>query len=325
MAIAAKLALLNTADMKDSDLQRRNLQSAIRLTADAEQRSRLLDALGKIYSGLPLYKKLPSFKLLDVGRPVLKNGVQPGSRPIGMTAVAAKLAFLGLFDEAAPELEATQLSGQTQPNDLTYTIAVYNKRGDRAHRAVVFAEPLWRTVPADFQVELIPGEQIELLYPAPYSEAFVKHALPRNIDPRFLLSIVRQESRYRPDIKSYAAARGMMQFISTTSNKIAAELGRADFEQDELYIPSTAILFGSQYVANLFKLFPDQPEAVAASYNGGEDNMHRWMKRSRSNSADLYVPEIAFSQTKDYVYRVMANYRVYKMFYEQNLGPKGGL
>ncbi len=113
----------------------------------------------------------------------------------------------------------------------------------------------------------------------------------------------------------------MMQFISTTSDKIAAELGRTNFEQDELYIPSTAILFGSQYVANLFKLFPDQPEAVAASYNGGEDNMKRWMKRSRSEQADRYVPEIAFSQTKDYVYRVMANYRIYRMFYDERLNP----
>src|SRR5687768_15118298 len=106
----------------------------------------------------------------------------------------------------------------------------------------------------------------------------------------------------------------MMQFISTTSDKIAAELGRSDFEQNELYDPSTAILFGSQYVSNLFKLFPNQPEAVAASYNGGEDNMRRWMKRSRSDLADLYVPEIAFSQSKDYVYKVMANYRMYRSF-----------
>jgi soluble lytic murein transglycosylase len=130
---------------------------------------------------------------------------------------------------------------------------------------------------------------------------------------------MRQESRFRPDVKSNAAARGLMQFISTTSNLIAAELGRSNFKQDELYHPSTAILFGSQYLANLFKQFPNQPQAVAASYNGGEINMARWMARSKSDNPDRYVPEILFTQSKDYVYKIMANYRVYQMFYDEKL------
>jgi soluble lytic murein transglycosylase len=110
-----------------------------------------------------------------------------------------------------------------------------------------------------------------------------------------------------------------MQFISSTSDRIATELGRKNFVQDDLYDPATAILFGSQYLGNLFKMFPQQPEAVAASYNGGEDNMKRWMSRSRSDQPDRYVPEIVFAQSKDYVYRVMANYRVYQYLYDSNL------
>ena len=320
-AVDARLSLLDLTETKDPELRRRNLQTAIRLSGSGGERTRLLDSLGRVYSSSPVYRKLPAFRLVEFERGAGTRNVQPTNSLNSISPLAAELVFLGLFDEAAPELEAAQRSSPSQPNDLNYTIAVFNKRGDRAHRAVVFAEPAWRSVPADYQVELIPRDQLELLYPAPYAEAFHKHSLPRNVDPRFLLSIVRQESRYRPDIKSYAAARGMMQFISTTSDRIAAELGRANFEQDELYIPSTAILFGSQYVANLFKLFPDQPEAVAASYNGGEDNMKRWLKRSRSNAADAYVPEIAFSQTKDYVYRVMANYRIYRLFYDEKLNP----
>ena len=142
------------------------------------------------------------------------------------------------------------------------------------------------------------------------------------VDPRFALSIMRQESRFRADVKSVAAARGLMQFISSTSGKIAQELDLENFRQDELYDPPTAVLFGSQYLSNLFKQFPAQPQAVAASYNGGEDNMARWLTRSKSNSPDLYVPEIAFSQTKDYVYKVMANYSVYQFLYDENLKAK---
>jgi soluble lytic murein transglycosylase len=130
---------------------------------------------------------------------------------------------------------------------------------------------------------------------------------------------MRQESRFRPDIKSYAAARGLMQFISTTAMRVAAELGRENFRQDDLYDPSTSILFGSHYVENLFKLFPNQPAAVAASYNGGEDNMHRWLGRSKSDVPGRYVPEIAFAQSKDYVFRVMSNFRMYQRMYDEGL------
>lgn len=112
-----------------------------------------------------------------------------------------------------------------------------------------------------------------------------------------------------------------MQFTLPTARKTASALGIADLEIGQLYDPATSILFASEYVASLFTLFPTQPEAVAASYNGGEDNMSRWMKRSKSDLADRYVPEIAYAQTKDYVYKVMATYRVYRLRYGQDLRP----
>ena len=113
-----------------------------------------------------------------------------------------------------------------------------------------------------------------------------------------------------------------MQFTSPTARRIAGELGHESFEQDDLYDPGTAILFGSRYVAKLFSDLPDKAEAVAASYNGGEDNMKRWLTRSRTSLPERYVPEIAYSQSKDYVYKVMANYRVYQYLYDEQLRPK---
>ena len=69
-------------------------------------------------------------------------------------------------------------------------------------------------------------------------------------------------------------------------------------------------------------MFPKQPESVAASYNAGEDNMKRWLGRAKSDLPGVYVSEIAYSQTKDYVYRVMANYRMYQAIYDENLQRK---
>jgi len=148
------------------------------------------------------------------------------------------------------------------------------------------------------------------------------HAPPRGVDPRFVTSIARQESRFQPDAKSVAAARGLMQFIAETAHDMAGQLALSDFTQDNLYDPDTAILFGSQYLANLFKQFPAQPQAIAASYNGGPENVARWIGRSRSNEADRYVPELGFSQTKDYVFKVMTNFWIYQQLYDEKLERK---
>jgi soluble lytic murein transglycosylase len=119
-----------------------------------------------------------------------------------------------------------------------------------------------------------------------------------------------------------AAARGMMQFIPATASEIASQLGRSSSNVDELYNPDTAILFGTQYLATLFQRFPAQPQAVASSYNAGPDNTARWISRSRSTEADRYVPEIGFSQTKDYVYKVMRNFWIYEQLYDLQLRRK---
>ena len=105
-----------------------------------------------------------------------------------------------------------------------------------------------------------------------------------------------------------------MQFVSDTAEKVAGEVGRNNFRQDDLYDPATSILFGSQYIADLFNQFPNQPAAVAASYNGGSDNMVRWLTRSK---IQLYGPvrfRNTVPQSKDYVGRVMANYRMYQLY-----------
>ena len=69
---------------------------------------------------------------------------------------------------------------------------------------------------------------------------------------------------------------------------------------------------------------PPRPRilAVVASYNGGDDNMKRWFARARSNQPERYVPEIVYAQSKDYVYKVMASYRMYQLLYDEQLQPR---
>ncbi|HEY0004609.1 MAG TPA: transglycosylase SLT domain-containing protein [Pyrinomonadaceae bacterium] len=270
--------------------------------------------------------------LYDEGMPelaaALDHNAAPAAKKISPTEEASKPAASSNkakteSNREKPELDQSRSSTPAGPSsssrEMAYTLAVYFRRGEHADRAVRYAEPLWKNVPADYLLELAPREMVELLYPVPYKDALLESAPQRGVDARFVLSIARQETRFRPEAKSVAAARGLMQFIPSTAKEIAAQLGRTAFEQDDLYNPQTAILLGSQYLSNLFKRFPDQPQAVAASYNGGDDNMARWMARARSNDPDRYVVEIGFTQTKDYVFKVMNNYWTYQTLYTDRL------
>jgi soluble lytic murein transglycosylase-like protein/TolA-binding protein len=311
-----------TADAQNQfEQSRTTAQSALRLTSDQRRRADLLDILRRAYNSIPNYK-LQRFQLVPITPP--DTTANPGTVTSSSDQLGPQLFELGLYDEAMPEIFKARVNStkaQSGLSDYDYSLAVYSLRGGLANRAVRFGEQFWKTVPADYVLEVAPRELVEVLYPVPFRDALLKHASTRNVDPRFVLSIIRQESRYQVDVKSVSAARGMMQFIPATANEIAAQLKLKDFTQDDLYSPDTAIQFGSQYLANLFQQFPNQPQAVAGSYNGGADNLARWIGRSRSNEADRYVPEIGFNQTKDYVYKVMANYWNYERLYDNQLQP----
>jgi soluble lytic murein transglycosylase-like protein/TolA-binding protein len=285
-----------------------DLQKALRLTNDPQIRADILRTLKSIYDFMGVYR-WPKFTKLSLST--------------NSDSIADNLLLLGLYDEALPELLAKRPSNNSATlSDEDYTIAVLSLRAGLPNRAVRFGEQLWKSMPPDYVIELAPRDVLELLYPVPFRESLLKHATSRNVDPRFVLSIARQESRFQADAKSVAAARGMMQFIASTATEVATQLKLNDFDQDDLYNADTAILFGSQYLANLFQQFPNQPQAVAGSYNGGADNLARWIARARSNEPDRYVPEIGFTQTRDYVYKVMSNYWTYQRLYDAQLQPQ---
>ena len=133
---------------------------------------------------------------------------------------------------------------------------------------------------------------------------------------------MRQESRFDPSAHSGASARGLMQLIVSTANSAGAAIEQGDIVEDDLYDPTFSILLGTQHLAELFKAFPEQPDAVAAAYNSSADNVKRWSARARAGSPDHYVSEIMFAQTKDYVRKVMTSYRMYQYLYDENLGPR---
>jgi len=159
-------------------------------------------------------------------------------------------------------------------------------------------------------------------YPTPYRQAIISTAKARKLDPRFILALIRQESVFRPLAKSPAGARGLLQLTIDAAQKYAANAGMEPVEESQLYQPETSIRLGGEYLAELSAMFPNLPEAVAASYNGGEDNVARWVRRAKQKDPGVFTSEIGFDETKAYVQKVMNNYRVYKQLYTVELTRK---
>jgi len=159
-------------------------------------------------------------------------------------------------------------------------------------------------------------------YPAPHREALLRATKGRSVDPRFMLAITRQESGFRADAKSPAGARGLMQLVPDVAAKYATAAGLSNLREDDLYRPEVNIQLASVYLDELFKMFPGLPEAVAASYNGGEDSVARWVRRAGPEDPGIFTAEVGFNETKDYVHKVMANYRAYQLLYTEDLRPR---
>lgn len=159
-------------------------------------------------------------------------------------------------------------------------------------------------------------------FPALYRTELLRYTKPRGIDPRFVLAIMKQESSFRPNAKSPAAARGLLQLVVDTALKYNKQAGFPNLKDDDLYRPDVNIAIGSAYIGELKKEFNNLYEAVAASYNGGEDNALRWLNRSHPQDPAIFAAEVGFSETKNYVFKVMSNYRVYQELYTEDLVRK---
>lgn len=159
-------------------------------------------------------------------------------------------------------------------------------------------------------------------YPTPFRADLIREGKKYKIDPRFLLAIMKQESSFRSGAKSPAGARGLLQLVFDTAIKYNKKAGYPNLQPDDLYQPAVNIAVGSAYIADLKGQFGGLYEAIAASYNGGEDNAARWLNRTKPKDPGIFAAEVGFAESKNYVFKVMNNYRTYRELYTEDLRAK---
>ncbi|MBQ7544071.1 MAG: lytic transglycosylase domain-containing protein [Synergistaceae bacterium] len=155
-------------------------------------------------------------------------------------------------------------------------------------------------------------QDLEALYPRPYRATVEAAAKQYGTESNFVWAIMRQESAFKPDARSYVGAAGLMQFMPATAREEAKRAGLSTYD---LYNPSDSIRLGASHLATLGKSFA-RPEYVMAAYNAGSGNARKWLKDG-GDRLDLahFIERVTFTETNGYVQRVSANLEIYRRLY----------
>ena len=155
-------------------------------------------------------------------------------------------------------------------------------------------------------------QDLEALYPRPFKAAVDAAAKQYGVEANFVWAIMRQESAFKPEARSYVGAAGLMQLMPATARE---EAKRAGLSHYDLYNPSDNIRLGTSHLGWLGKNFA-RPEYVMAAYNAGSGNTRKWLKDG-GERLDLphFIERVAFTETNGYVQRVSANLEIYRRLY----------
>jgi soluble lytic murein transglycosylase len=87
-------------------------------------------------------------------------------------------------------------------------------------------------------------------------------------------------------------------------------MGLDDYSQDKIHDLNTNIELGTYYMRHTLDLMNGQAVMATAAYNAGPSRAKRWMA-SEPLEAAIYIETIPFSETRNYVQKVMANAHLY--------------
>lgn len=219
------------------------------------------------------------------------------------------LASIGDYKKADYFLEPIELS---YPGNLALQFklaTLYMLTDASAYAFRVARRFTWRIPPMN-RSEL-PFDMYRLLYPSFYAPYIKQEAARNSIQPFLVSAVIRQESIFNPQIKSPAGAIGLMQIMPYTGKYIAKKL-KSQFSVDSLEIPAFNIKFGTYYLKELLDQFDENAILALASYNAGPHNAKKWKKRNAGEEMDLFVEDIGFTETRNYVKRVLGNLYTYE-------------
>lgn len=145
-----------------------------------------------------------------------------------------------------------------------------------------------------------------LRFLAPYGETVRPAAQNQSLDDAWVYGLMRQESRFITNAKSNVGASGLMQLMPATAKWVAKKIGLRDFSHGRVNDTETNVLLGTSYMRLVMENLDNHPVLASAAYNAGPGRAKKW-RADRPLEGAIYAETIPFSETRDYVKKVMSN------------------
>lgn len=138
------------------------------------------------------------------------------------------------------------------------------------------------------------------------------------IEPHVAYAIARQESGFNPRARSGANAQGLMQVLPGTAKLVARKNGVAFDAARLLNDPVYNVQIGAAELGDVIDTYRGSYILAFVAYNAGRGRVREWIARfgdPRDPKVDPidWVERIPFSETRNYVQRVMENMQVYRV------------
>lgn len=162
------------------------------------------------------------------------------------------------------------------------------------------------------------NERWGMAYPLEYSESISTESKVNGVDPLLVHALIREESRYNPDALSRVRALGLMQLMPGTAYGVAKRLSVPLSGTQEVLKPDVNIKLGTNYLAYTLRRFDNNALLAIASYNGGPNAVQSWFQQHKlagNSDFDIFVENIPFRETRDYVRKVFGSYWTYEQLY----------
>ncbi len=254
-------------------------------------------------------------------RPSAATGVA-GKRGVGSdtlrTRKARALRSLGL-DEDAIEEYSEQI--RTHPEDrggLGEACRAFLDL-ERYDKAVWLAGQILRPLFVQEKGQPPIHEFWQCLYPRGHWPVVREQAMQQGLDPFLVTALIREESAFAPRAVSRAGARGLMQLMPQTAEQVARE-HRLSLGSAALEAPDVNIRLGTIHLADLIRDNGGNLSLALASYNAGHQQVQRWRERFRLTDEEEFTEDIPYSETRNYVKRVLGSYQRYSNLYGAKRG-----
>jgi soluble lytic murein transglycosylase len=145
---------------------------------------------------------------------------------------------------------------------------------------------------------------LRAIFPLEFREQILAWSAVYDLEPAWVASVIRNESRFQPDAVSPAGAIGLMQIMPETGEWIAQQLQWPDYSTFMLTSAPENISLGTWYLRYLLDRFGTVDAALLA-YNAGPTHAERWEGRV----------DLAFSETRQYIRRVHGSLPVYRAYF----------